>query len=131
MSPIEKEDLQELRRDLSGDMANAIDKAVKHVLTMERAWMEERIRQIVKEESCACPFSTCQREVIPTFFSMIGDFGPGDYREGILQLRKNHVWTTNTRQKADKYATSATIAAIGTVAVAVIAALLALIGFEK
>ncbi len=128
---IDKEDLEILRKNLKGDIVVAIDKAVTQVLKMERAWMEERIRQIVKEESCACPFSTCQREVIPVFFSMIGDFGRGDYREGILQLRKNHVWTTNTRQKADKYATSATIAAIGTVAVAVIAALLALIGFEK
>ena len=128
---IEKEDLAQLRKDLSTDMSDAIEKSIKAVLQIERAWMEERIRQIVKEESCSCPFSSCQREVIPQFFNMIGDFGGGDYREGILQLRKNHVWTSNTRRKADKYATGVTIAAISTVVVAAVAALLALIGFER
>ena len=128
---IEKEDLAQLRKDLSSDISDAIEKSVKAVLQIERAWMEERIRQIVKEESCSCPFSSCQREVIPQFFNMVGDFGGGDYREGILQLRKNHVWTSNTRRKADKYATGVTIAAISTVVVAAVAALLALIGFER
>ena len=128
---IEKEDLAQLRKDLSIDISDAIEKSVKAVLQIERAWMEERIRQIVKEESCTCPFSSCQREVIPQFFGMVSDFGGGDYREGILQLRKNHVWTCNTRSKADKYATGVTIAAISTVVVAAVAALLALIGFER
>ena len=128
---IEKEDLAQLRKDLSTDISDAIEKSVKAVLQIERAWMEERIRQIVKEESCSCPFSSCQREVIPQFFNMVGDFGGGDYREGILQLRKNHSWTCNTRRKADKYATGVTIAAISTVVVAAVAALLALIGFER
>ena len=128
---IEKEDLAQLRKELSSDMSDAIEKSIKTVLQIERAWMEERIRQIVKEERCNCPFSPCQREVIPQFFSMVGDFGGGDYREGILQIRKNHTWTSNTRRKADKYATGVTIAAISTVVVAAVAALLALIGFEK
>ena len=128
---ISKEDLKQLREDLNRDMVEANEKTIKTVLKIERAWMEERIRQIVKEESCTCPFSTCQREVIPQFFNMIGDFGGGDYREGVLQLRKNHVWTSNTRRKADKYATGVTIAAISTVVVAAVAALLALIGFER
>ena len=128
---IEKEDLDQLRDDLARDIANAVEKSTKTVLQMERQWMEERIRQIVKEESCSCPFSSCQREVIPQFFNMIGDFGGGDYREGVLQLRKNHVWTCNTRSKADKYATGVTIAAISTVVVAAVAALLVLIGFER
>ena len=128
---IEKADLDQLRDDLARDIAKAVEKSTKTVLQMERQWMEERIRQIVKEESCSCPFSSCQREVIPQFFSLIGDFGGGDYREGILQLRKNHVWTSNTRRKADKYATGVTVAAISTVVVAAVAALLALIGFEK
>ena len=128
---ISKEDLAQLREDLNRDMVEANEKTIKTVLKIERAWMEERIRQIVKEESCTCPFSTCQREVIPQFFNMIGDFGGGDYREGVLQLRKNHVWTSNTRRKADKYATGVTIAAISTVVVAAVAALLALIGFER
>jgi len=128
---ISKEDLKQLREDLNRDMVEANEKTIKTVLKIERAWMEERIRQIVKEESCSCPFSSCQREVIPQFFNMVGDFGGGDYRAGILQLRKNHVWTCNTRSKADKYATGVTIAAISTVVVAAVAALLALIGFEK
>ena len=128
---ISKEDLKQLREDLNRDMVEANEKTIKTVLKIERAWMEERIRQIVKEESCSCPFSSCQREVIPQFFNMVGDFGGGDYREGILQLRKNHVWTCNTRRKADKYATGVTIAAISTVVVAAVAALLALIGFER
>ena len=128
---IEKEDLEQLRKDLSSDMSDAIEKSIKTVLQIERAWMEERIRQIVKEESCSCPFSSCQREVIPQIFNMVGDFGGGDYREGILQIRKNHTWTSNTRSKADRYATGVTIAAISTVVVAAVAALLALIGFEK
>ena len=128
---IEKEDLERLRKDLSNDISDAIEKSIKTVIQIERAWMEERIRQIVKEESCNCPFSTCQREVIPQFFGMVGDFGAGDYREGILQIRKNHVWTSNARHKADKYATGVTIAAISTVVVAAVAAFLAMIGFEK
>ena len=96
---IEKEDLKQLREDLNRDMVEANEKTIKAVMKIERAWMEERIRQIVKEESCSCPFSSCQREVIPQFFNMVGDFGGGDYREGILQLRKNHAWTCNTRLK--------------------------------
>ena len=128
---IEKEDLEQLRKDLSSDMSDAIEKSIKTVLQIERAWMEERIRQIVKEESCSCPFSSCQREVVPQIFNMVGDFGGGDYREGILQIRKNHTWTSNTRRKADKYATGVTIAAISTVVVAGVAALLAMIGFDS
>ena len=128
---ISREDLKQLREDLNKDMVEANEKTLKAVLKIERAWMEERIRQIVKEESCSCPFSNCQREVIPHFFNMIGDFGNGDYREGILQIRKNHTWTSNTRRKADKYTTGVTVAAISTVVVAAVAAILSLIGFEK
>lgn len=131
MSPLEKEDLKELREQLLHDMVTANENTIKTVLKIERDWMEKRIRQVIKEESCSCPFTECQREIVPQFFGMISDFGKGDYREGILEIRKNHVWVCNTRCKSEKYATGVTIAAISTVAVAVVAALLAMIGFEK
>lgn len=128
---IEKEDLQQLRTDLSHDIANAVEKSTKTVLQMERTWMEERIRQIVKEESCSCPFTVCQREIVPQFFGMIGDLGGGDYSKGLLAIRKNHDWADQARRNSEQYMASAKKAAISTVVMSIVVGILVWLGVTR
>lgn len=128
---LEKKDLTDLQASLTKDLGKAIEDSTKAALQMERVWLEKRIRQIVKEESCSCPFTSCQREVVPQFFGMIGDLGEGDYSRGLLAIRKNHDWADQARRNSEQYMASAKKAAISTVVMSIVVGILVWLGVTR
>lgn len=123
-----KQDLDELREVLRGDIETAVSKSLTTLLKEERKWTEDKIRQVVREEKCWCPFDLEQKDTVPRIFGMISDLGDGDYIRGLLTIRKNHVWTYKTRTHLGKWGSTAVITVLTIVVAALVGLLLAGIG---
>lgn len=131
--------------EIQDRLAKAVHESLAVLIKEERKISDEKIRAIIREESCSCPFSECQRQTVPMFFQMVADFGDGDYRAGLLEIRRNHtevcnirqikheehhVWIDDVRKNAKKYSGVAVTTGIAMLVAAIVGLVLATIGFE-
>lgn len=130
-SHLTPQDIHAIKHVLSEEVSDAMQKSLATVLQHEREKNEERIRQIVREERCWCPLNSSQKDALPQAFSMLSDFGQGDYERGICVLRKNHQWTAQTRDSANRYGRTAMVTLIVTVISALVGTILVTIGFSR
>lgn len=134
-----QQDYSRLRDELNEDIYRAVEKSIK-TLVQEQQFGEDRLRKVVREEiraaQCVCPVTDEQKKAIPPLFNMLNDFGRTetgnpDLGRGVLELRKNHVWTSRMRNNTSRWGnTIVTVGIIGVVG-AIIALILATIGFDN
>lgn len=110
--PLTKQDLEELRINIGNDLVKSMHQSLAVTINEERKHTERSIKEAIREATCDCPMTECQKHMVPSLFGLLNDFGDGEPVRGLLEIRKNHVWTSKIRRKSDSYGTSLIVAFI-------------------